>query len=376
MNSKISALILIVLFTACSKKPMQTTTIDSTAVLRTNGLVYALPRTILKIKVDAVKTIIIPGPYCRFAQKYLGIADVPLKKIQEWRIVNIDLTTAVESDPFAFFAVTPGNDTKIDFLKICRNGLIIPVSGMGVNSAPLKDKEIIETDDKTFFTDLSTTPFIASEKTTYYSKVKHDSTFVRIPIQKDLIIEKNVEEKARDAADFIFLLRKRRADFLSVDADHNLNGEGLKVVLSEIDRLEQEYLSLFVGKSFTENAAHVFEYIPIQPEGESSIIFRFSSLKGVLQSTDLSGNPVLLKIMPGTTPDSHKSFFQNISMEKEKPLSDVIYYRIPNSSIVSLSDGKTEVLTRRLTIYQYGPLVRMPIKYLVKDSDLIEFTSY
>lgn len=374
MNRIFVILIGIVLIVSCSKKPIQVTSAEGATFLNTKGLVYALPRTILKFNVIATKTIVVPGPYCLFAQKYLGVNDVPLKKMEEWTINNIDISTNIESDPTTFYAVIPGDNTKVDFLKVCNTGLIIPISGFTVNSTSIKDFKVNETESKTYFTDLSTSPFIASEKTTYYSKVKHDSVFVRVPIQKEMIVEKNIEEKARDAADFIFTLRKRRADFLSVDADHNLNGDGLKIALDEINRLEQEYLSLFIGKSFTESVIRSFEYVPSQPEGESSIIFRFSVTKGILPSSDLSGNPILLKTSPETIPESYKVFFQSISMEKDKPLNDVIYYRIPISASISISDGKNEVLTRRVSICQYGPLVRMPIKFMIKDSGLIEFS--
>lgn len=374
MNRRVAILLGIVLFVSCSKKPLQITSVESTTSLNTKGLVYALPRTVLKVRIDALKTIVVPGPYCQFAQKYLGIVDAPLKKTDEWRISNVDISSTLESDPNAFYAVTPGDKIKIDFLKICSSGLVIPITGFGVNSTSKKDIRDSETDNKTFFTDLSTSPFIASEKTIYYSKVKHDSVFVRVPIQKDMVIEKNIEEKARNAADFIFMLRKRRSDFLSVDADHNLNGDGLKIALDEITRLEQEYLSLFIGKSFTESAVHFLEFIPNQPEGESSILFRFSSSRGVLPSSDLSGNPILLKTTPESTPESYKGFFQSFSMEKDKLMNDVIYYRIPTSAIISLSDGKTEMITRRISICQYGPLVRMPVKFMIKDSGLIEFS--
>ncbi len=374
MNRKITLIIAIALLVSCSKMPMRVNNVDSTVGLSTKGLVYALPRNVLKIKIDAIKSIIVPGPYGRFAQKYLGIIDVPIKKIDEWRIANIDIASAIESDPTLFYSATPGDDSKIDFLKICSSGLIIPITGFGVNSTSVRNIKGNDSDINSFFTDLSITPFIASEKTTYYSKVKHDSVFVRVPIQKDMIIEKNIEEKARDAADFIFLLRKRRSDFLSVDADHNLNGDGLKIALDEISRLEQEYLSLFIGKSFAESSVHFFEYVPTQLEGESSIIFRFSSSKGVLPSSDLSGNPILLKTVPESIPESYKKFFQSISTENDKPLNNVIYYRIPISTNISISDGKVDLLNRRISICQYGLLVRMPIKFMIKDSGLIEFS--
>ncbi len=373
MTKKIAILIGIVLSVSCSNKPIQVGPAENTTSLNTQGLIYALPRTVLKIKVDAIKNVIISGPYSRFALKYLGISDVPIKKTEEWSISNIDIVSVTETDPTTLYTAIPGNNSKIDFLKLCSSGLILPISGIGVNSTSIKDLNG-RAENKTYFNDLSTLPFIASEKTTYYSKVQHDSVFVRVPIQKEMIVEKNIEEKARDASDFIFMLRKRRSDFLSVDADHNLNGDGLKIALDEISRLEQEYLTLFIGKTFTETSVHYFEYIPNQPEGESSIIFRFSASKGVLSSSDLSGNPILLKSQPEPIPESYELLFRSIGLEKDKPVSEVVYYRIPISANINISDGKNELVARRISICQYGPLVRMPIKFMIKDSGLIEFT--
>ena len=169
-----------------------------------------------------------------------------------------------------------------------------------------------------------------------------------------MIIERSSEEKARDAADFIFSLRKRRSDFLSVDADHNLNGEGLKIALDEISRLENEYLSLFIGKSFTESVVNTFDFIPNQADGETSIIFRISPTKGVLPSSDLSGNPILIKIEPEKLSSAYEALFNSISNEKGKPIAEAIFYRIPLSSMVKITDGKNDLLNYRTLIYQYG----------------------
>jgi len=373
MNRIVVFFITVAVLISCSKKPIQISTTENTTSFNTKGLIYSLPRTVLKIKVDAIKSVIVPGPFAKYAQKYLGISDAPLKKAEEWRITDLDIVSLIESDPTTFYSVVSEAKGNVNFLKLTSNGLIIPVSGFGVNSIANKNILGIETNKQVDFTDLSTSPFIASEKTTIYSKVQHDSVFVRVPIQKDMVIEKNLEEKARDAADFIFMLRKRRADFLSVDADHNLNGEGLKIAFDEINRLEQEYLSLFIGKSFTENSTHSFEYIPNLPEGETSIIFRFSPSKGVVPSSDLSGNPILLKTIPEAIPDSYKALFASISNEKDKPRTDLVYYRVPISASVIVSDGKNEIFNRRISVYQYGPIVRMPVEFMVKDSGLINF---
>lgn len=376
--SRIIKRILLIVFVAilvsCSKKPIQVSPADMSTSMNTKGLIYALPRTLLKVRVEAVKQTTVSGPFAKYALKYLGITDVPLKKSEEWKISNIDIITNVEFDPTALYTAIPGDETKVDFLKICNTGLVIPVNGFDVKSNLFKSLPKNTDDSKVYYSDLSTTPFIATEKTTYMSKVQKDSVFIKVPVRKEMVVEKNLEEKARDAADFIFSLRKRRSDFLSVDADHNLNGEGLKIALDEISRLESEYLSLFIGKSFTESSVNTFDYLPSQIDGETSIIFRISGTKGVLPSSDLSGNPILIKIEPEKLSSTYESLFNSISTEKGKPIADAIYYRIPLSSMIRITDGQQEFLNYRTLIYQYGPTVRMPIKFVVKDSGLIEFS--
>lgn len=363
-------LILSVLLFSCSKKPLEVAPLDSGSKLDTRGLIYTVPRTVLSIKVEATKRVVIPGPFCKFALKYLGIADAPQQRVEEWRLTGIDVISGNEPDPSTLFVVSPGENIRIDFLKLSKSGLIIPINGIQTFSTP--QNSLSKTvDEGVWFTDLSVDPFIGAQKTSFFSKVQQDTGFVKVPVQKEIIVEKNLEEKAREAAEFIFSIRKRRSEFLSVDADHNLNGEGLKIAFDELYRLENEYLSLFIGKSYSANSSHFFEYLPIDSKGETSIIFRFSTGKGVLSSADLSGNPILLKLEPEKVSDSYSQFFASISQEKDKPLNDVVYYRMPLNCNLRITDGKADIYQKRLTIYQYGPIVPMPARYIIKDNGFI-----
>jgi len=94
-----------------------------------------------------------------------------------------------------------------------------------------------------------------------------------------------------------------------------------------------------------------------------------------LPSSDLSGNPYLLKSTVETLPNTFNSFFQSLSIEKEKPIKEVLYYRIPITAVFSISDGKNELANHRIAVCQYGKIVRMPLNLVIKDSGLIEFTS-
>jgi hypothetical protein len=344
---RISNFFLIVLATsivACNNKTIKVSTLQNTTNLA-NGIVYSLPQTVISIKVDVSKKVVIPGPYADYAQKYLGIANAPTKEFEGYSISSISIGSFSETDPNALYTADLNGKSLFDFFKMTNAGIVIPVGDFKTltttNNDILKDNQI-----NINYSDLSIDPFIAEEKTTFYSKVQRDSSFVRVPVQKSMIIQKNTEEKAKEASDFIFSLRKKRLEFMTIDVDHPLDGEALKAMFAEISRLENEYLSLFIGKSYTETISKTILYTPSKPEGESSIAFRYSTSKGVVSANDLSGNPILIEIEPEPIPESYNTFFNSVTVNSEKNKFDMVYYRIPVNALVKFTDGKNELSDR------------------------------
>lgn len=365
MRKIVTILLITLLAAACSKKTTTITPINSTSSLSPHGMVYALPLTTYRIKVESIQTLDIPGPYAQFAERFMGISNVITKKKIEWKIQSVDAASDTEADLSALFAIEPNETFQIDFLKLTSQGLIIPTSNIhfdGINDEGLQPAQEPATP---IYTDLSTTPFIAAERTTHYSRVFQDSTFVRVPVHKTVTVEKSIEDKALEAADFIFQLRKRRFELLNGDADFIAEGKAAEAVLDEISKLEQEYLSLFIGKSFEQKSTHWFNYTP-KPNGNSAtILFRFSPSKGVVSASDLSGSPVLISASPNGEWQGTE-LLKQLSTEKETPRTDAVYYRIPTPVNLKVTFENQDLFHIRTSAYQFGPLVRIPANLLVK----------
>lgn len=346
--------------TSCTKKQITTIQpIGQVGQLSPGGLIYTLPKTNLKIKVNALYTEVIPGPYARFAQKYLGIANAPTTKEGSWVIVEVTADTYHQADPKNFFVVEPSEDFAIDFLKVTHEGLIIPAASSSFSSSQRLVK-VSPQGEGVNYVDLSPSPYIATEQTTHYSRVVQDSTFVRVPVHRSVVVERTIEDKAKEAADFIFSLRKRRMELLAGDADFVAEGQAAEAVLKEISRLEEEYLTLFTGKIFRANVTHWFDYSPeAHGPDASSILFRFSDSRGVLPSSDLSGSPVLISLNV-TDQWEGTSVLDQLITEKKGPRRDVVYYRMPVPVRVKVYDSKSEFLNQTLTFYQFGPMLRIP----------------
>ena len=355
------------LFFSCSKKTVTTITpIGGVSALGPKGMVYSLPKTALRIKVDAKYKSVIPGPYAKYAKKYLGISNAVLEPQKRWSISDIEVVPHSQPDLSSIFVVEPADGFSLDFLDITEQGLIIPLSNSTFRTAkktmPLPESHSIDSD----YLDLSPTPFIASQRTTHYSRVVQDSSFVRVPVHKSVVVERTLEEKAREAADFIFSLRKRRIELLSGDADFVGEGQAATAVLDEISRLEEEYLSLFVGKITTSTAISYFDYNPAQnDDNASSILFRFSNSRGVLSSSDLSGSPVLISLSV-TEKWQGTEVFDQLITEKEKPRLDAVYYRLPVPVEVKIHNSENEFFQQVLTLSQFGPLLRVPARLVVE----------
>lgn len=364
MRFKILSLpVIAVLLASCNSKAIQVNPVDFPKQ-RANGIVYSLPRTVIKLKADVTCTFYTPGPYSMYAQKYMGISGISNQKFEDYSISSIDITPLSEPDPSALFSAFIGDKAMLDFVQVTASGLVLPVNRYSVASStrsgiPAQDLSIPR------YVDLSTEPFIAEDKSTFYSRVQRDSSFVRVPVQRSVTIEKNAEEKAREAAEFIFSLRKKRVDLLSLDVDHSVDGDAVMAILAEISRLEEEYLSLFIGKYSSETITRYIDFVPSNPNGETSIAFRFSPTKGIVPSSDLSGNPILIEVEPDSIPESYKLYFDAIKQASERNQFDQVFYRIPLVSTVRVTDGKAELASRRVPVYQYGPTAKIPVKHLV-----------
>ena len=156
------------------------------------GIVVSQPRTVLAVDVTAERDVTLSGPYARYAQKFLGVR-APLTDKISW-------------------AVT------------------------GASVALLDPKACLDA------------PAPAQPSRTVMSHATSEDEFSRLQADKNDMTVLALEDAAREAANTIFSLRRHRIELITGEAGENVFGEGLKAALAEIERLEQSYLELFLGK--------------------------------------------------------------------------------------------------------------------------------
>lgn len=369
---KIPLIIAILLLLASCKNTAEIKVykLDKTTTYTDNAILYALPRTVLKFKVEAVKTRIVPGPYHKYAKMYLGIENVPSEIDESWKISNITIGSYNEIDPSQYYLFEPEGKFQIDLDAFVKEGLIIPV-----NLRLEQNSETVfwgsgQENHQILFTDLSVRKFVGEEEQTYYKRVRRDSLFAKVPVVKKEMVYKSLEDKAEEAANFIIMIREKRFELLTGMADFFPDGKALEASVKELNRLEKEYLELFTGKKQEDKFQIAFEYIIQEKDLERPVIlFRFSEDKGILSSNDITGRPIFMEVLKQGISDNVELL---IGMDIENN-GEGLFYRIPDKAILQILDGKNILATTKLSIEQLGKVYKFPTKFLMSKESFVEF---
>ena len=272
------------------------------------GAQQVQPKTKLTFDVSAQLEQFYAGPYARYAQKYLGV------EAKEEDSSKATLTSVV---------MKYGSDTE--------------ASGTSVWSKPGFAQSGFES--------RGVSANYTSEAATLFSA----GAASRI-VSQSVTVEKTPEQKAREAADMVFLLRRNRIQIITGDTDATYSGEAMKAAIDELAALEQEYLSLFLGYTITQEQKVTFELSPSSDaKDQIYVIFRLSDQEGLLPAEEIGGKPYYLDIAPQEMAGAPAADPKAASRAKA-----VQTVRIPAICDLKVSDGVKTFLQSRIPVYQLG----------------------
>lgn len=306
---------------------------------------YSLPRTVIRLEVEAEISQFHAGPYAKFAQKYLGSA-APSVDGASANIVSVRMTPLSEADQSKRF-VLPAGVSASSFLALTAQGLVSVGAGEADQSswafASAKDAD---------FAGKGVSSNLTSESTVLYRNVKGQSQ--PLAVQQSMVVEKPLEARAQEAAEMIFSLRKKKVQIVTGDTDATFSGEALPAAIAEIDKLEKEYLSLFMGYSDTSTQKMNFDVIPT-PENKKQmyVAFRLSESEGLVSAENVSGKPYIIELQP-----------QSMDIptgDQAKAKGTTAMYRVPNICALRLTDGVRTIFQSRIPVYQLGLDSSFPI---------------
>ena len=343
------------LMTSCATTKNETaTTISPYSVLQPAGqtaLVYGLPQTRLFFEVELVKTVIRKGPYAEYANRTLGLQNVPARDSETWQIRTIRISDKQEVDSKQLYTVSftdyPQNMDKL--LRFSKEGLMLDLT---VGNIVSNSQNYGKTGDDFQFLNVAVSNTTIERVDTLYRPVETDTAFVHIPVLQRRIMSKTTEELAREAAEQIFDIRKMRLDVLRGDVDHPAaDGAAFKLILQTFDAQEKQLLSLFIGAKIESRQIVTYSVLPEKPDTNTEL-FYFSERAGIVSKSMAGAKAVWYETGKATVPPS---------VIPSRQANNIIYYRIPQVVEITAGVDNNTLVSEQVTVCQFGNIVSFPL---------------
>ena len=305
------------------------------------GFYYSVPQTVLRLDFRIEETVLLEGPYSLYADRYLGIStsNVVRGKSRQFKLVDVTINSCGEADPEAtFFVEFTHKAAKKVNVELNNKGVLetfaVGDSPFESQNAKVVDNAVCDNDDKPIDTSMV-----------------FKAAFVPA-------MGRPVEQQARMAAEKINEIRDAKMKLLTGFQEVAFEGEAIKNMYERLDAMEEEYLSLFVGKRLTKV---VVRSIYVAPTLENTIlqIAKFSLRNGLSSSLQSDGETITVTVSPSMTTASIKapshSAIENATHENK------LVYRIPETANVKVTCGSRMLAEQRCSISQLGVLLLAPI---------------
>jgi len=294
------------------------------------GVTYFLPKTVLKVQVDYSKTTQTAGPYARFAEKYLGVREqsVVLEDQIFFSLDKINVVSRGVVDKNSSYLVEFKSKTTAPFVYLTEDGIICTVNA---DYAP----EPVSNNRP------STTAVRSAES----SAALYQSIFT-----EEYLTAGSITKKAEVAAKLIYKLRESRNDLLTGEAENApRDGEGMRLLLSNIDAKEKALVELFIGTTSVESFNAEYELEPLS-DLNREVVFRFSKHIGIVGVDDLSGSPVYINIKDLNMID----MFEPVDPKKKAKEPKSIVYNNPGKAEVEVFFGINSMYKNVHQVVQFG----------------------
>lgn len=299
----------------------QTTIIKKTAVKSNNyGVTYFLPKTDLIVTTEISRITLKAGPYCKYAQKYLGV-DNPVREDRIYYTLDrVTVAAKAIPDENKSYLVEFKTKTTAPFICLTEDGLICTV-----NADYAAEKPVAPQQNK--------------------KEEPSPGIDIRSVLTEEYFQAGSVSKMAEIAAKQIYRLRESRTDLLTGETQNvPKDGAAMKLVLEQIGMQEKVLMEQFAGSKTVETQTYELLVSPAD-EMDKYVLFRFSKHLGIVKSDDLSGAPVYLNLKSLKIPEKKPEITdpkELAKIAKAKENRQGLYYNLPAKvSVEILFDTQT-----------------------------------
>ncbi len=289
------------------------------------GITYSLPKTQLIVGAEVTKVTCKAGPYYMYAEKYLGVKEIFTEDKVYYELGKISLANKGIPDTDNTYIVEFKSGTVAPYAYLTEEGLLCSINA---EYAP----EDITTEEK-------------QQNAQGTAQATDASVF-----SEELLMAGSTARQAEVAAKQIYRIRESRLNILTGEAD-NLppDGEAMKLVIQQLEEQEKALTNLFTGVQTKETSYHEWEIMPYD-DMEKEVLFRFSTLLGIVDADDLGGAPVYLDL---TAIERAPQLDPKEAEKKAKSMKGIIY-NVPGKAAIEISMNKKTLYKGEAQITQFG----------------------
>jgi len=323
-----------------------------------DGIIYALPRTIIQVDVTLEQKQMLAGPLRNYAEKYLGITNYISSDGFEYSLKEVRLTAVSEADPDQYYFVSQSEkDSRLAWHTIMQlNGHGMITSLGAVNNGERADINGIATslDQEevmkifSMYADLN----LYAKVDTIVRTINIDTITIEDYTFKTTMTNKPLEVKAREMADMIHRVREGRYNLLTGYQEVNYSEGALKFMNDELLQMEEDYLRLFTGVVIKSEMTYSFTFLPTPENSGTNVpVFSISEGNGISEGGGGGTQGFILIESHGST--------GGLSSDEAHEGGGLIY-RIPDEADVKLILNGNTVVKISTAISQYGRVASLP----------------
>ncbi len=322
------------------------------------GMYYALPKTIFKIHVVLEKMTEIPGPFAQYTPQYLGSTHYIKTRKVYYRLLSVKVTPVTVADPHEVYYIRFPQDRsskeKRSFgVQLNRQGII---TGFGFQiasiekpapaaPAPASSQTYLFSDLRQGF-EMQAGYSRAQKIDTIVHKITIDTVTIKRFLYKTNWVNLSEKDRANAAAKQIKNIRQSRFNLLTGYQEVNY-GEGIRYMDAELQKLEKEYLALFLGREYKQMVVRTFVFDP-EKQTLSEKLFQFAGKNGNQQTLSVRAKVV--------------NPLKTVAEEKTTG-PDALFYRIPAQAELSVGTaGAAPFYSDTFVVPQLGVISTVPVR--------------
>ncbi len=323
-----------------------------------DGIIYALPRTIIQVDVTVEQQEMLAGPLRNYSEKYLGITNYIDRDDVVYSIKDVKLVPVSETDPDQYYFITSAEKTSRaawqTVLQLNGHGMITSLGAVSEDASASNGliTKLNENDVRAIFSkyaDLNLYPKVD----TIVRTINIDTITIQDYTFKTTMTNKPLDVKAREVAEMIQKVREGRFNLINGYQEVNYSEGALRFMNDELLRMEEEYLRLFTGAVLKKELTYSFTFLPTAGNSGNNVpIFNMSSENGISEGGGGGTQGFILIESHGNT-----SAIANGTANEGGGL----VYRIPEEADVKLIFNGNTITQITAAICQFGRVASLPV---------------